>query len=303
MADAPLGHGTVSWRSVERDVAARLGRSGRADAEREARHLLQEVTGTEGLDYLDLLTRPATGAHMARLDALVVRRATGEPLQYVIGRWSFRRLDLLVDRRVLIPRPETEQVCEVALGEIDRLVTAGGHSYDRRLRVVDLGTGSGALGLAIAFERLLVDVWLTDVCPDALAVARANLAGIGRAGARVRAVQGSWWEALPVGLAGSVGVVVANPPYVGDHEVLPDEVAQWEPEGALRAGPEGLDAIDAILGGAPRWLAPGGVAVIELAPAQAEAALDLARRGGFCDAIVEADLAGRQRILVAHVPG
>lgn len=297
--DAHPGEGTISWRSVEREGAERLRRHGCPDPEADARCLLQEATGTEALDYLDILGRPATVRQLARFDAMVERRAAGEPLQYVLGRWAFRRLDLLVDRRVLIPRPETEQVCEVALAEIDRLVAAGEHTYDDRLPVVDLGTGSGAIGLAIAFERPLVDVWLTDVSDDALQVARANLAGIGRAATRVRVAAGSWWAALPDELAGRIGVVVSNPPYVGADEPLPPEVADWEPAGALRSGPDGLDAIRAILGDAGRWLAPDGVAVVELAPQQAEPAVALARRAGFATAVVRDDLAGRPRILVA----
>ena len=170
----------------------------------------------------------------SRATRMVARRRAGEPLQYAIGAWGFRRLDLYLDRRVLIPRPETEQVVEVAL----RRAAAA-----RRCRaplVVDLGTGSGAIALSIAVEVPGADVWATDVSADALAVARANLAGLGgRAATRVRLVEGSWFDALPEAFRGQVHLLVSNPPYVADGETLPAEVADWEPPGALRAGPHG----------------------------------------------------------------
>src|SRR5688500_2404619 len=155
---------------------------------------------------------------------MVERRAAGEPLQYVLGAWGFRSLDLYVDRRVLIPRPETEQVVEVALAELRALGAA-------KPLVVDLGTGSGAIALSIAPEVPTSQVWATDASPAALAVARANLAGIGRAAARVRLEHGSWFAALPKLLQGRVDMVISNPPYVADGDTLPPEVADWEPAG------------------------------------------------------------------------
>src|SRR5689334_12274015 len=146
---------------------------------------------------------------------MVDRRAAGEPLQYVLGSWGFRSLDVHVDRRVLIPRPETEVVVERALEVIDAV---GART------VVDLGTGSGVIALSIAMERAAVTVWATDASPDALDVTRANLAGVGRPGTRVRVAQGEWFDALPRELAGGVDVVVSNPPYVAESDVLPVEV-------------------------------------------------------------------------------
>ena len=144
----------------------------------------------------------------ADLDAMVARHLAGEPLAYVLGHWSFRHLDLAVDRRVLIPRPETEVVAGVAL-ELAR-------GLARPLTVADLGTGSGAIGLALADELPLdgVTVWLTDASADAIDVARANLAGLGRRGRNVRIAIGSWFDALPAGT--TLDLAVANPPYVAD---------------------------------------------------------------------------------------
>jgi release factor glutamine methyltransferase len=223
------------------------------------------------------------------------RRLAGEPLQYALGRWSFRRLDLFVDRRVLIPRPETEVVVDHALAELDRL----GDGPARRV-AVDLGTGSGAIALSLAVERPALEVWATDVSEPALDVARANLAGTGRAGTRVRLAVGSWFEALPAELAGRVDLVVANPPYVATGEVLPDEVGAWEPRGALVAGPTGREALETLIEGAARWLAPGRSLVLELAPHQADPVAHRAVVAGLVEVRVEPDLTGRPRVLVAR---
>jgi release factor glutamine methyltransferase len=148
-------------------------------------------------------------------------------------------------------------------------------------------------------------VWATDVSTDALDVARANLAGLGgSAAARVRLVEGEWWSALPPALCGAVDLVVANPPYIASGEMggLDPVITRWEPHGALEAGPVGLEAIVEILASAPQWLAPGGAAVIELAPHQAGAVADLARRAGFAEVEVRPDLARRDRALVARLP-
>jgi release factor glutamine methyltransferase len=211
----------------------------------------------------------------------------------VLGSWGFRRLDLMVDGRVLIPRPETELVVDVAL-ELARQIGPP-------VTIADLGTGSGAIALALADELPLRDVviWATDASPDALDVARANLAGLGRAAANVRLAAGSWWDALPHDLAGRLDLVVSNPPYVGDSEALDPSVGEWEPSEAVRGGPDGLDAVRAIASDAPRWLRPGGALVCEIGEAQAEAARALAIDAGLVDVVIRDDLAGRPRILVA----
>ena len=230
---------------------------------------------------------------------MVARRSTGEPLQYVLGRWGFRRLDLMVDRRVLIPRPETEQVVSVALAELERLVEMGvGDPV-----IVDLGTGSGAIALSLAAEGRRGAVLATDSSDQALAVARANLAGLGGfAAARVRIISGSWWSALPVTLKGRVSLAVSNPPYVTTDEMsaLPAEVREWEPGAALDGGPAGLDAISIIVRDAVQWLGRPGTLVVEMAPHQATAVVELARAAGFSSADVKQDLAGRNRMLVAR---
>jgi release factor glutamine methyltransferase len=235
------------------------------------------------------------------VEDMVERRRRGEPLQYVLGVWGFRGLDLVVDRRVLIPRPETEVVVEVALAELRRL-TPPPELPSAPPLAVDLGTGSGAIALSLALEAPLARVWGTDRSAQALAVARANLAGLGsRVAPRVRLAEGDWFDALPGELQGMVDLIVSNPPYVAATEVLPAEVADWEPAGALVAGPTGLEEVARILAEAPAWLRRPGAVVVEIAPHQAEAAARLAADAGFVDVDVRPDMAGRLRALVARV--
>jgi release factor glutamine methyltransferase len=229
----------------------------------------------------------------------------------VLGRWDFLGLDLLVDPRVLVPRPETEVVAQTAIDEAVRLgARRGKHdgwlAADSAYAVADLGTGSGALALALASELPDAEVWATDASVDALAVARANLAGIGSAATRVRVTNGSWYDALPSELQGSLRVIVSNPPYVAEHEVadLPRDVAEWEPRVALVSGPPGYEALEVLIAGAPSWLdAAGGALVLELAPHQADRAHELATAAGFTDVRVDRDLVGRARVLVARTSG
>jgi release factor glutamine methyltransferase len=281
-------------------IAARLG------SEREARWIVDHA----GIDLAP---------------ALADRRAAGEPLQYVLGRWPFRSVELRVDPRVLIPRPETEQVVEAALEELGRIgrgpeagelapVATTGARGDHRL-CVDLGTGSGAIALALATEGAAVcpriEVWATDDSADALVVARENLGDLVASdeavAGLVRLARGSWFDALPSELLGRVDLLVSNPPYVGVSEFpgLDPSVREWEPRAALVAargagGLEGMAAIEAIIAGAPRWLSRSGSMVIEFAPRQAQASADAARNAGFGQVVTRPDLAGKPRMLVAR---
>jgi release factor glutamine methyltransferase len=291
VAESP--DGTVSWRELLVEATDRLRALGGAG---DARRIVEEASGASAAELPLVLSDPVTEGALARFEAMLERREAGEPLQYVLGRWGFRSLDLMVDRRVLIPRPETEQVVEVALAELDRL---GGREVTTD--VVDLGTGSGAIALAIASERVRTRVWAVDSQPGALDVARANLAGLGRAASRVSVLEGDWYAALPEELRGGVHLVVSNPPYVSTLAELPAEVADWEPSTALLAGEDGLDDLRMIVAGAGEWLEPEGVLVCEISPEQEASALTLAA-ACFGDVEVIADLAGRPRALVARGP-
>ena len=260
---------------LEALVADRVGSA------REARWLVEHV-----------------GRDPRRALALADRRAAGEPLQYVLGRWPFRRLELSVDRRVLIPRPETEQVVEVALTEFASLLAA---AADRRGRhrhrrpeppwwspvCLDLGTGSGAIALSLAVEAGALApglvVWATDSSRDALVVAAGNLDELARsdpaAADRVRLTEGRWFDALPPSVLGTVDLLVVQSslrrrgrlPRSRPHRAAVG--APCRPGGGPDAhGVGGMADIEAIIADAARWLRPSGVMVIEIDPAQAEAA-------------------------------
>ena len=290
----------IPWRVFLAEAVRRLTEAGVANADAEARWIVERATSTSGAEYQLELDEPATERGVGFFDLMLERRLAGEPLQYVLGQWAFRTLDLFIDRRVLIPRPETEVVVDHALHELRAALALGG--LIRPVPVVDLGTGSGAIALSVAAEVDEVEVWAVERAPGAAAVARANLAGLGRAATRVRVVEGSWFEPLPATLRGRVALVVSNPPYVAPDDPLPPEVADWEPRDALVPGPTGMEAIEAIVAEALAWLAPSGALVVELAPSQAEAAVALALAAGFASAEWRPDLAGRPRMLVAHAP-
>lgn len=283
------GEATVSWRELWAEASGAVG--DRA----QARWLCETASGSvDGDEFLARLDEPATVRMVGHLDAMLARLRRGEPLQYVLGEWTFRRITLAVDRRVLIPRPETELVAEVALEKAARVGPT---------RVVaDLGTGSGAIGLALAYElpRAGTTVWITDVSTEALDVARANIAGLGPAGVNVRTASGSWFEALPADVR--CDVIVSNPPYVAvgspDLEAV---VGDWEPHGALFSGPDGLDDLRRIVAAAPGRLRDGGWLVLEIGADQAVAVAGLLRDAGFVDVEVRPDLAGLDRIALGRI--
>ena len=293
--DDQLDEGTVSWAELLAEATARLEQSGSESAEIDARRIVEEASGVEPSEFHGVLASPATVRGVASFDKMVARREQGEPLQYVVGRWGFRHLDLMVDKRVLIPRPETEEVAGLAIDEIKA------RSIERELLVADLGTGSGAIGLSIASECPSTRVLATDVSAEALQVARANLAGIGRAASRVSLHEGSWFDALPASVRVSLDVLISNPPYVTDAEELPAVVADWEPSRALRASGNGLDDLTEIVDGADEWVTPGGAVILEMAPNQTATITQRFSARGW-SARVHIDLQGRDRAVVARRP-
>jgi release factor glutamine methyltransferase len=283
-----MSNANVTWGALWNETSALVGRP-------QARWICEVASGHDGDEFIDILDRPATERGVAHLDAMLARHAAGEPLQYVLGRWGFRHLDLMVDRRVLIPRPETEAVVEAAL-RIARKQPAP-------ILIADLGTGSGAIGLSLAAELPFdgVTIWMTDRSSDALDVARANAAGIGRAAANVRLTHGDWYAALPSNLADSLALVVSNPPYVGDDDpAIEPIVRDWEPAEALYGGAEGLDAIRRIVAEAPRWLRPDGWLVIEIGSGQGDKVTKLMHSAHFDDVAITVDLGGHDRVAIGR---
>lgn len=220
------------------------------------------------------------------LDTLVARRQAGEPLQYIEGTAAFGPLDLVVDERVLVPRPETEGLFELACQMVRNPEV-----------IVDLCTGSGALALALKSKFRAATVFATDISEDALEVARVNQ---DRTGLDVHWAAGDLFEPLPAALLGEVDLVVANPPYVAESEFdsLPEEVRR-EPKVALVSGTTGLEVIRRIGASVSAWLRPGGVVVMEIGETQGAAA-----SAAFIDlpTVVRRDLAGRDRYVVAVKP-
>jgi release factor glutamine methyltransferase len=259
------------------------------NARLNAELLLAGVLRCKRLDLYLQFDRPLGAADLAEFKARLRRRARREPLQYIEGTAAFRNLTLRVDRRVLIPRPETE----VLVGEVLRW--AEGSSG---LAVLDVGTGSGAVAISLATEGAdrFTRTVATDVSPEAIELARINAMA---AGCSVEFRQGSVY--LPV-RGERFDVVVSNPPYIGEGErgELDAEVRDWEPSAALFAGSDGLTVIRELVQGAPGHLCPGGLLALETGSSQTHVVAEMIREtGGFAEPRVVADLSGRSRIILA----
>jgi release factor glutamine methyltransferase len=302
----PSADGHLSWAALLREGSVQLGEALGGDRAQEARWIVERVSGYDANELRLNETELVSARSVSFLDALVARRCAGEPLQYVLGRWQFRYLELVVDRNVLIPRPETEVVAGIAID------VAKAHVATRKLggsglpvRVLDLGTGSGAIALSVTTEVPQSLVWATDASAGALSVARANLAGLGRAATRVTMLEGNWFGALPDDLRASFSVIVSNPPYVAEFERadLAADVLDWEPQSALFADDDGRSDVAVIIEEAHHWLEPGGTLVVEMAPHQTAWAAELATAKKYVDVAIVQDLAGRERALIAKLGG
>lgn len=278
--------GNLTWAEMTAHVAAELG------DRNEACWVCETAGGFDAGELRAAADEWVPERAGKQIEAMLRRRLAGEPLQYVLGRWGFRRLDLMVDSRVLIPRPETEMIVDIVVA----FVQGSGPGAT----VVDLGTGSGAIGLAVLDELPPghATVWMTDASADALDVARANAAGAGRAAAGARFAHGNWYDALDTSLRGTVDVIVSNPPYVAEGDPdLDESVSAWEPSSALLSGGDGLDDLRAIVAGASGWLRPGGMLVTEMGHTQADELIDLYQIAGMAEVRVHRDLAGRDRFV------
>ncbi|MEX2648344.1 MAG: peptide chain release factor N(5)-glutamine methyltransferase [Alphaproteobacteria bacterium] len=275
-------------------AAARLERAGVAEARRDAQVLLchalgcgREVVACHG----DRALAPDEGA---RFETLVARRARREPVAYLTGRREFWSLDFVVTPATLAPRPDSETVIEAVLARLA--------DHARAWRVLDLGTGTGCLLLALLSELPAATGVGVDRSVAAARVARLNAARLGL-GARAAFLAGDWTAAL----AGRFDVVVANPPYVRTGELagLEPEVAAFEPRGALDGGTDGLDAYRALLPGLARNLRPEGLVVLEVGHDQARdvAALAAVLAPELDLAAIVADLAGRDRCVALRLGG
>jgi release factor glutamine methyltransferase len=291
---------------LTRLAAEHLAGKGVPDPRLDAELLLAHVLGVSRLDLYLQFERLLGPEEVGAYRAVVRRRASREPLQYITGQASFRELTLAVDPRVLIPRPETEVLVGAVLewareeggawGELggggDRPEVGGG------LVALDIGTGSGAIALSLLREGPFARVVATDVSEGALALAVHNAEAAGLAD-RLEVRHGPVWA--PIGDEERFHVIVANPPYVMDseRETLMPEVREHEPAAALFGGVDGLEVVRSIVAGAPARLCPGGLLALEVGLGQAAVVAELARSAGLARPRVVADLTGRERIVLA----
>jgi release factor glutamine methyltransferase len=225
---------------------------------------------------------PVPEAVQERVEALVTRRAAGEPVAYLLGRREFWGLSLEVGPAVLVPRPETELLVERALANLTAV----------NVRIGDLGTGSGAIAIALAHERPRWRVCATDVSADALVIARRN--GDALVNGRVEWLQGDWYAPL---CGRRFDALVSNPPYIAaDDPALGGDGLRHEPRGALTPGGDGLQALSTIVQGAPEHLLPGGWLALEHGAGQGDAVRRLLVARGFTSVTSHRDLAGHERV-------
>jgi release factor glutamine methyltransferase len=267
-----------------------LGGKGIQESRLNAELLLADTLGLKRLDLYLQFDRPMKPEELADFRSRLLRRARREPLQYIAGHTDFRELRLKVDRRVLIPRPETE----LLVGEV--LAWAAGRTG---LTALDIGTGSGAIALSLATEGPFERVLATDLSEEALEVARENR-DLSAPGSHVDFRAGSLFAAVG---SERFDVVVSNPPYVGveEREELEPEVRDWEPEMALFSGTGGLDLIAELVTGAPEHLHPGSLFALEVGAEQGRRVAQLIEKTDrFRDPRIVPDLTGRDRIVLAE---
>lgn len=252
--------------------------------------LVGQALGLKRMQLYLQFERPLAEAELEKIRPLVKRRGGREPLQYIMGETDFFGLKLKVDRRALIPRPETERLIELVTGQLATPPS----------RVLDLGTGSGAIALALAKHWPDASVTAVDQSDDALALARENANACGLA-ARVSLINSDWFARVPA--ADKFGLIIANPPYLSDEETAatPPEVKDFEPHAALSAGPNGAADLERIIAAAKSYLSPGGLLACETGIAQHAALAALANAKGYARVESLKDLTGRDRYLLAFV--
>ena len=279
--------GAASARLALKNAAERLQRAGVPEPAASAEVLLSELLGI-GRAQITLHDEPLTGEQAALYAAWISRRLEREPVQRILGYAPFRDLRLELNHETLIPRPDTESVVEAALERIDR---RGGFC-----RVLDIGTGSGAIAISVAQERPFLEVHATDISEAALQIAGRNA---GQAGVKITLHLADIASGLR-SLNASIDLLVSNPPYVVTDEIprLAPEVRDWDPRHALDGGADGLTYYRRIFAEAPPLLRDGADVVLEVGDKKADAVLELGRRAGFTPLGSRTDLAGTPRAVL-----
>lgn len=274
-------------------ATADLEASGISGARNEAEILVGHFLKLRRSDLYAGLDRPVTISQATELDKMVASRCSGRPLQYITGVQAFRKLALKVGRGVLVPRPETEMLVERCLELLEGVEAP---------KVVDIGTGSGAIALSLATERPDCHVWATEISEDALTWAERNLEQTGLT--NVELLFGDLFEPLPEPEKGQFNLIVSNPPYLSQDEFsrAPVEVRDHEPEMALLSGDKGMATCIHIIREAHEWLTPGGRLVLETAGTEQwkDLKIFLARR--YDEVTITNDLAGRPRFVEGRKP-
>ncbi len=298
-----------TWSRHLDDAVARLRDAGIDNPRLDATLLLAHALGVARLDVLtasDAARRRARPAALRRFRALVARRARRVPLQHLTGACEFHGRPFRVTPAVLVPRPETETLVDLALAHIQRRIPSGTRHPKSGIRIADIGTGSGAIAVTLACERPDAEVVATDISRPALTVARANARRHG-ASKRIRFLAGDLFAPLrrrrPA--AAPFDLIGSNPPYIATRDLArcQPEVRDHEPRAATHAGRDGLAVIRRLLAEAPEFLAPGGALLVEVGAGQALDALRLAAAcGRYLLVRAMKDLAGIDRVVVAEIP-
>ncbi|MEE2828493.1 MAG: peptide chain release factor N(5)-glutamine methyltransferase [Myxococcota bacterium] len=267
-------------------------RRGVETARLDAELLLGDVLGLDRLQLYTSFDRPLSSQEVDRYRALVRRRAEREPVAYILGRKEFYSRTFEVDPRVLIPRPDTETLVDAVLAVLPE---------EAEGLVLDYGTGSGAIALTLAAERLHLRVLAIDISNEALSVARANADKLALSD-RVGFIQSDGLERVPARFEGQVAALVSNPPYiaVAERNSLAPEIRDYEPEDALFAGSDPLLHYRRIATEAPRWMTEGGLLALEVGGTQAADVTALLRKANWQSIELRSDLAGKERVVLAR---
>lgn len=281
----------LTFGSALREGKARLKTAGKPEYALEAGLLLEKATGLGRAERILREKEPMAEEAAEKYHAFLAERENNRPLQYILGEWEFMGLPFAVGEGVLIPRGDTETLVEAVLEKQDGLRT-----------ILDIGTGSGCIPVALGKYGRFAEILAVDVSPAALAYARENAR---RNGVEVEFFESDLFAALPGRWKGRLDAIVSNPPYIrrGEIPALMPEVRDFEPEGALDGGADGLDFYRRIIRDGREWLRPGGWLFFEIGYAQGADLLRLLEEGGFAGIEIRKDLSGLDRVALGRKTG